>query len=49
MQLPENQELVLESGFRPGNPEVASGEPISPEFGVDPDQPTTLLEVPPAR
>ncbi len=46
VQLPENQELVLESGFRPGNPEVPLGPPISPEFGVDPDQPTTLLEVP---
>ena len=46
VQLPENQELVLESGFRPGNAEVPLGPPISPEFGVDPDQPTTLLEVP---
>ena len=46
VQRPENQELVLESGFRPGNPDVALGAPISPEFGVDPDQPTTLLEVP---
>jgi len=46
VQRPENQEQVLEFGFRPGNPEVALGAPISPEFGVDPDQPTTLLEVP---
>ncbi len=46
VQRPANQEKVLESGFRPGNPEVPLGAPISEEFGVDPDQPTTLLEVP---
>ena len=46
VQRPVNQEKVLESGFRPGNPEVPLGAPISEEFGVDPDQPTTLLEVP---
>ncbi|MGK2947710.1 MAG: substrate-binding domain-containing protein [Acidimicrobiales bacterium] len=46
VQEPENQEKVLEFGFRPGNPDVAIGSPISAEFGVDPDQPQTLLEVP---
>ena len=43
---PENQRKVLEFGFRPGNPEVASGAPIVEANGVDPDEPQTLLEVP---
>ncbi|MGV3758416.1 MAG: substrate-binding domain-containing protein [Actinomycetota bacterium] len=46
VQLPENQEKVLEYGFRPGNLDVAIDDPISPEYGVDPNQPETLLEVP---
>ena len=46
VQQPENQERVLEFGFRPGNPDVALGDPIVAENGVDPDQPQTLLEVP---
>jgi Ca-activated chloride channel family protein len=46
VQEPENQERVLEFGFRPGNPDVAIGDPITAENGVDPDQPQTLLEVP---
>jgi Ca-activated chloride channel family protein len=43
---PENQEKVLEFGFRPGNPEVAIGPPVDVSNGVDPDQPQTLLAVP---
>ena len=46
VQEPENQQRVLEFGFRPGNPDVALGDPIVAENGVDPDQPQTLLEVP---
>lgn len=46
VQEAENQERVLDYGFRPGNPEVAIGDPVSAENGVDPDQPQTLLEVP---
>ncbi|MFT7599528.1 MAG: Ca-activated chloride channel family protein [Acidimicrobiales bacterium] len=46
LQLEENQRKVLEFGFRPGNPAVPLAEPISAEFGVDPDQPSRLLEVP---
>lgn len=46
VQQPENQERVLEFGFRPGNTEVAVGSPITADFGVDPHQPQTLLEVP---
>lgn len=43
---PENQQRVLEFGFRPANPDVAVDEPIVAANGVDPAQPTTLLEVP---
>ena len=43
---PENQRKVLEFGFRPGNPDVAVGPPIVAANGVDPDQPTTLLDIP---
>jgi Ca-activated chloride channel family protein len=43
---PEVQERVLEFGFRPGNPSVSISDPITSEWGVDPDQPQTLLEVP---
>lgn len=43
---PENQEKVLEFGFRPGNPEVSIGPPVDASNGVDPEQPQTLLEVP---
>ena len=43
---PDNQRRVLEFGFRPGNPDVAIGEPITTANGVDPAQPQTTLEVP---
>ena len=46
VQRPENQQRVLEFGFRPGNPEVAIGAPITADLGVDPQQPQTTLEVP---
>ena len=46
VQLPENQERVLEFGFRPGNIEVPIGDPITAANGVDPDQPQTTLAVP---
>ena len=48
VQQPANQERVLEFGFRPGNVEVPIADPITPDHGVDPDQPTTTLEVPDA-
>ena len=47
LQRPQ-QELALKYGFRPGDPNVAVGEPISAANGVDPTQPQTLLEVPSA-
>jgi Ca-activated chloride channel family protein len=46
VQLPENQEQVLEFGFRPANSAVEITAPIVAGNGVDPDQPQTLLEVP---
>ncbi len=46
VQEADNQERVLEFGFRPGNPEVAVDAPVTADNGVDPDQPQTLLEVP---
>src|SRR3546814_11449136 len=45
-QRPENQERVLEFGFRPGNPDVAVTAPVDRANGVDPTQPQPLLEVP---
>jgi Ca-activated chloride channel homolog len=46
VQTPGNQERVLEYGFRPGNPDVPVGEPITADNGVNPDPPQTLLDVP---
>jgi Ca-activated chloride channel homolog len=43
---PDNQKQVLRFGFRPGNPQVAVGDPIVPANGVDPNQPQTTLGVP---
>jgi len=42
----QNQRRVLKFGFRPGNPEVAIGKPITAANGLDPNQPQTTLEVP---
>jgi Ca-activated chloride channel homolog len=42
----KNQRRVLKFGFRPGNPEVAIGKPITAKNGLDPTQPQTTLEVP---
>jgi Ca-activated chloride channel family protein len=46
VQKPENQRQVLNFGFRPGNPQVPVGAPITKANGVDPDQPQTTLAVP---
>ena len=40
---------MLQYNFRPGNPTVAIGAPITADNGVDPDQPQTQLQVPAAR
>lgn len=46
VQQPANQRLVLQSGFRPGNPDVGVAAPVDASNGVDPDQPRTVLQVP---
>ena len=46
VQRPANQKKVLEYGFRPGNPDVAVAAPITKANGVDPAQPSKLLQVP---
>ncbi|MEY2397601.1 MAG: Ca-activated chloride channel [Actinomycetota bacterium] len=46
VQRPANQRRVLQYGFRPGNPGVAVGDPISSRYGVDPTEPKTALGVP---
>ncbi len=46
VQQPDNQERVLQFNFRPGNPQVAIGAPITADNGVDPNQPQTLLQTP---
>ena len=43
---PDNQRKVLQFGFRPGNPSVAVGDPITLANGVDPNEPKTALDVP---
>lgn len=44
----EQQELALRFGFRPIDQRVSLAGYISPERGVDPNQPTALIEVPDA-
>jgi Ca-activated chloride channel family protein len=46
VQRPANQRRVLRYGFRPGNPDVAVGDPISSKYGVDASKPDTTLGVP---
>jgi Ca-activated chloride channel homolog len=43
------QERALASGFRPADTAVPVGAPVDAAHGVDPRQPQTLLEVPPAE
>jgi len=43
---PSVQEQVMAAGFRPVNPAVPIGYPITTDLGVDPNQPLTVLEVP---
>ncbi|MBV7328690.1 VWA domain-containing protein [Chloroflexi bacterium TSY] len=40
------QQMVMESGFRPANLSVEIGYPFVAELGVDPLQPTTVLDAP---
>jgi Ca-activated chloride channel family protein len=43
------QEKALQYGFRPADPGIPITEPISTQNGVDPNEPQTLLDVPPAE
>jgi Ca-activated chloride channel family protein len=43
---PDSQRRVLSFGFRPGNPQVGLGDPITKANGVDPDQPQNVLGLP---
>ncbi|MBW4437443.1 MAG: substrate-binding domain-containing protein [Pleurocapsa minor GSE-CHR-MK-17-07R] len=40
------QEVVMENGFRPANPDVELGFPFVAENGIDPAGPTRILNVP---
>lgn len=40
------QQRALEFGFRPSDPNIPIGKPISIEFGVDPKQPQNVLPAP---
>ncbi|MEO5679479.1 MAG: extracellular solute-binding protein, partial [Acidimicrobiales bacterium] len=42
----DNQRKALATGFRPANPAVPLGDPITTANGVDPAQPATTLGVP---
>lgn len=42
------QQKALGYGFRPGSAEIAMGAPLDAAHGVDPAEPKTVLEVPPA-
>ncbi len=46
VQRPAAQRKVLDYGFRPANPDVAVTDPVAKANGVDPAQPTELLQVP---
>ncbi len=46
VQLPENQQKVLQFGFRPNSAAVPIADPITPANGVDPTQPQSELDVP---
>ncbi len=43
------QRKSVEYGFRPADPSLALGSPLDLEHGVDPNEPKTILEVPPAE
>ncbi len=40
------QKRVLKNGFRPVNLNVPIGDPITPKYGVDPNQPIAILDMP---
>ncbi len=42
----ENQEYIMGFGFRPVNPDVELGFPFEEQYGVTPEGPATVLDVP---
>lgn len=42
----ENQEYIMSFGFRPVNPDVELGFPFEQQYGVTPQGPATVLDVP---
>ncbi len=40
---------AIELGFRPADPSIPLTSPLDPQHGVDPAQPKTVLEIPPAE
>ena len=44
----ESQKLAMSYGFRPANVNVALADPLTMQFGVDPQQPRQSLATPPA-
>jgi Ca-activated chloride channel family protein len=49
LRKPEMQEKAMEWGFRPANRDVPYGKYLSKAFGIDPDEPRTLLGTLPAE
>ncbi|MDX2161525.1 MAG: substrate-binding domain-containing protein [bacterium] len=45
---PPMQQIIMSEGFRPANPSVPLDFPFVEENGVDPNQPTAILDVPSA-
>jgi Ca-activated chloride channel family protein len=43
------QRQAIQYGFRPADPSIALGTPLDTQYGVDPTQPQTVLEVPSAE
>lgn len=46
--MPVNQQIIMEQGFRPANPDVPLAFPFVPENGVTVEGPSTVLAVPDA-
>lgn len=43
------QQRAIELGFRPADPSIPLTAPLDAQHGVDPTQPQTILEIPPAE
>lgn len=43
------QQRAIELGFRPADPSIPLAAPLDADHGVDPNEPKTVLEIPPAE